>query len=787
MKKALKRTLSLMLTVVMLVSCWVFFAPTESTAATAGSYTVKLTIRVEDNSDSDHVNGYYYRVYYKSNNGTGSETGDYVEFSKSDLSSVYTASNGSTKTVSKSVPGFPWKLYGYLDCNGTGFMWAKTNEYRAAVKKITVGSIDIWTANNQTNNADGLYLGSTKNEKNASVDWDGNTDGNDSSWGKVSNHSGAWKSSKKPYASSITAISGGTSSITLNTDGTSLTTSAFSAGTVKDQYSVNWYQDASLSCSSHTGISFSSNKITAASTANAASNYTLTLTETCGSASNTKTVSVTVFKYKVTFYDENGTTVLKSEQTVDYGASATAPGNPTKAYDSSKHYTFAGWTGDGYTSLTSGKQTRAVTASYTGTTHTNTSKTTTSTYLKTAATCTDAAVYYYKCTGCAYKSSSTYTSGSALGHDYSSQTTTSTYLKSAATCTSPAVYYYKCSRCTSKGSDTYTNGNALGHDHTSKTITDTYKKSDATCTSPAVYYYKCSRCADKGSTTYTDGSALGHNNVECSTAPTNGVANSGTVYYHCTRCDKYFGSHYNTSTSSYEAVESTTYETPSAAQTAVAASEPIPAPAFNNFADSSIAYNYSTRGAGLKIAGSSAVDFTQANALTTIKQGLRFTASMHIPAGVGYTGDNRITDFGYVWSQTGLVNPDTDISNLEIGKTNVQKTSIVANNSGKSLSDIANWTGVSEHSNDGLGGSGKTLTFNLVVNIKAENWKRAYCARAYITYIYNGRTYTVYDDGYSSRTVAQIANAVVANAQESAKVRSFCQTKIVNNLGNVPA
>ncbi|MBQ9280568.1 MAG: InlB B-repeat-containing protein, partial [Clostridia bacterium] len=50
----------------------------------------------------------------------------------------------------------------------------------------------------------------------------------------------------------------------------------------------------------------------------------------------------------------------------------------------------------------------------------------------------------------------------ANGHDFTSQTTTSTYLKSAATCTDKAVYYYKCSRCTVKGTNTYESGSALG-------------------------------------------------------------------------------------------------------------------------------------------------------------------------------------------------------------------------------------------------------------------------------------------------------------------------------------
>ena len=51
--------------------------------------------------------------------------------------------------------------------------------------------------------------------------------------------------------------------------------------------------------------------------ANRADNYNVTINESCGSASNSKTVSITTFDYKVTFYDEDGSTVLKSTQTIN--------------------------------------------------------------------------------------------------------------------------------------------------------------------------------------------------------------------------------------------------------------------------------------------------------------------------------------------------------------------------------------------------------------------------------------------------------------------------------------
>ena len=185
--------------------------------------------------------------------------------------------------------------------------------------------------------------------------------------------------------------------------------------------------------------------------------------------------------------------------------------------------------------------------------HDFTSQTTTSTYLKSAATCTDKAVYYYKCSRCTVKGTNTYESGSALGHDFTSQTTTSTYLKSAATCTAKAVYYYKCSRCTVKGTNTYESGSALGHDYqTATTSTNNGVRTNATCTEAATYYQKCSRCTTKDTSKYNSaGSALGHNYQTATTSTNNGVrtnatcTTAATYYQKCSRCTTKDTSKYN--------------------------------------------------------------------------------------------------------------------------------------------------------------------------------------------------------------------------------------------------
>ena len=101
---------------------------------------------------------------------------------------------------------------------------------------------------------------------------------------------------------------------------------------------------------------------------------------------------------------------------------------------------------------------------------------------------------------------------SALGHDFTEKLVDDAHLKSAATCTESAVYYYDCSRCDTHSKDkTFESGDPLGHDFTEKLVDDAHLKSAATCTESAVYYYDCSRC-DEHSTadTYSYGDPLGH-------------------------------------------------------------------------------------------------------------------------------------------------------------------------------------------------------------------------------------------------------------------------------------
>ena len=73
-------------------------------------------------------------------------------------------------------------------------------------------------------------------------------------------------------------------------------------------------------------------------------------------------------------------------------------------------------------------------------------------------------------------------------HNYKEKTIDDEHLKSAATCTKPAVYYYSCKMCHEMGKKTFKTGKALGHDFVAGNITKASAKKDGKIAS------KCSRC-----------------------------------------------------------------------------------------------------------------------------------------------------------------------------------------------------------------------------------------------------------------------------------------------------
>ena len=174
-----------------------------------------------------------------------------------------------------------------------------------------------------------------------------------------------------------------------------------------------------------------------------------------------------------------------------------------------------------------------------GHTHNFNQKNTIKTYLKSAATCTAKAVYYYSCT-CGEKGTATFESGDLAAHDYKTE-----WSKDST------KHWHECSVCGNKKDEAahtpgaaatettpqtcttcgYVIKEAIGHVHsyTEKNTDAKYLKSAATCTAKAVYYYSCS-CGEKGTATFESGETLAH------TWETKWANNDSKHWHECTVC-----------------------------------------------------------------------------------------------------------------------------------------------------------------------------------------------------------------------------------------------------------
>ena len=130
-------------------------------------------------------------------------------------------------------------------------------------------------------------------------------------------------------------------------------------------------------------------------------------------------------------------------------------------------------------------------------------------YMKSAATCTQKAVYYYSCV-CGEKGAATFEYGTFASHNYGSWIP-----EVSATCTKAGTKgHYECSVChkyfdTEKKEVNDLTLSKLSHTYNQKKADAKYAKSAATCTQKAVYYYSCI-CGEKGAATFEYGELAAH-------------------------------------------------------------------------------------------------------------------------------------------------------------------------------------------------------------------------------------------------------------------------------------
>lgn len=154
-------------------------------------------------------------------------------------------------------------------------------------------------------------------------------------------------------------------------------------------------------------------------------------------------------------------------------------------------------------------------------------------YVKKAATCTTAAVYYKSCE-CGEKGSDTFEVGEPIGHQESVKK-----IDEAATCTEEGAWYTECTVC-----HVHVNTGIvekIAHKYDKEVVGKDYLKSEATCTAAAVYYKSCV-CGKKteGTTdedTFSFGEALGHNLKEVVDTPATCIA-VGSKHTECLTCNE---------------------------------------------------------------------------------------------------------------------------------------------------------------------------------------------------------------------------------------------------------
>ena len=413
-KKIGKRAASLLLVAVMLVSSWVFTQPDAYANQTDYKYSVKVFV------DFTKSEGLSNKSYVDLSWEGGSER-------------LFSATNNKSygdQTYTRELSGFPTGI----SANKVMYGWFGNGAW----------TITLYVYNYNTGAYDSLCSFSQ------------NVTGNGNHYGSAS-----VPNDKKPYAASIAGISGDDSITLAPAGGTVSSTSAYAPGPVRDQYGYNINgAAATLSSNNAGGTWFSGNVLYANENCNSADNYNVVLTATYGSVTCTKNVAVNVFDYLVTFADWNGTE-LKAAQTVDYNGTATPPANPSRAYDATNHYTFNGWD-TSYTNITTGVQSKTITATYTTTAHGSW------VYSDNGSD----ANHNKKCGGCDYTTTP--------GHDYT--TTTFTFADDGKSATASRTC--QTAGCRHEQTQTITLGNGITSAVTTNETCTTVGTTTYTATSP---------------------------------------------------------------------------------------------------------------------------------------------------------------------------------------------------------------------------------------------------------------------------------------------------------------
>ncbi len=205
MKNKIKKSLSLIMAVLMVLSCWVWIAP-EKAEAGLSSYTFKVKAYIDNPAESVKVT-----ISYWTNNGTGTQTSQ--EFTWGDAQSK----EKSDDEESWTVPGWPYHIYFHPDSSGL-------NKHNIQLK-------EMWINDKQLFNDNWKMEANMGKDNNVKFAYDG-SGGSENSWDPT-------KTWGKP---TIVASDGsiGDLSISLNEIGGADKTVTGTFNKWVDQYGVDW-------------------------------------------------------------------------------------------------------------------------------------------------------------------------------------------------------------------------------------------------------------------------------------------------------------------------------------------------------------------------------------------------------------------------------------------------------------------------------------------------------------------------------------------------------------------
>lgn len=364
MLKTGKKALSVFMAVMMVLTAWVWVAPTEAEAATAGNYKVRITWQV--NNTKNYNNSFTGTetedgaragiiLYYKSNNGSGTQSSMYWCLDSTNYGGTYVSAEKSTGNTNSStgknyycvatIAGFPTALYGMAD-----------SDYFGDKGQYTVSKIEVY--NNTTSAYTTLWAGKgytdTSTEKKwwkITADGDGTvtTTGNDSSYGYASTTTETWNFPTPTTATTWSSVS----AMTIPKTGTATQNIEI---VVNDQYGVEMFNptwSVKGSVCGTTGISVdpaTSSQTTTIKLTNSANVSSTTDTQTgtitatwstLGSLSETFTMTDSY--YTATFnYKSSAGADTSTKKNGYHGDTITAPSAPE--YDlGDYHYVFSKW------------------------------------------------------------------------------------------------------------------------------------------------------------------------------------------------------------------------------------------------------------------------------------------------------------------------------------------------------------------------------------------------------------------------------------------------------------